>query len=156
MNYIKLQQDFIKKYLNRSFSKCYIFDDYENVKVSTDGIALYIVPCDLWVLDSKRFIKQWGECNFINDFCKVDNYHNAYLTPIKRKLATGKGTAVLVEDNSGNRCWINESYLKYFDVTAKFKILDSIHPVAVFENEKLVGIICVIRVTEDEDNNTES
>lgn len=155
MNYIKIQQDLIKLYLADKLPRCFLFEDEKSVSVSADGYVIYRIPKIVWVLDSKLFIGKFGASSMIQKLTDInDNYRPAVDTGERRRLVSVKGNAIKLQADDGTICWINEKFLKYFE-NPLFKIKDKLSPVAVYEEDMLAGMICAVRV-ENENNKSES
>ena len=68
-----------------------------------------------------------------------------------RKVNTGfskKEISVVKITNDNTYAWINETYLKEFEVDCTFKISSPKSPVFVYEEDELVGLILPVHVKE--------
>lgn len=56
-----------------------------------------------------------------------------------------KSLTLAIIKNEEIKVQVNEKYLKYFNESCSFKIVNDTTPVLVYEGEELIGLICPVK-----------
>ena len=131
-----------------NYDKNIFFGEYEGRIGVSDGFIIFFIDPKDFPFDTEKF------SNVNNyDFGKVIGDANEY-RPGKKTGALrylDKGNAVEISRLSDTtRAWVNEKYLKYFDIDCCFVIKKYNAPVLVYEDSKLVGLIMPVRMKDEE------
>ena len=143
MNIKKIESDFLKGLFSKESNK-YCMIEYGGGIGYSDGYYIALVHKDMaFVKCSRPPIKGERVIGDLFDKC-ISNY--SYTITAK----AGNLARYEREDGRGY-AYIDVKYTKYFDKDACYYVKDCITPVHVYENDHFVGLICPVRIKEEED-----
>lgn len=160
MNYLKIQQDILKATLNTKISLkqgvyvCPYFEMEDAIFVCPEALFGMKIPKNLFYLDKEKVFEAppWDVggkmmiSNSVNTFdaedtrTVIDYIHN------KKKMKLH-----IFDVESGERVYVDERFMKYFDDCTEFTGSTSKSPIYVWKNGVVVGMIMPVIKTEGED-----
>lgn len=154
MNYAKIQQDLISAHFKINRPHIMVGEYEGDVALSHDGVALYIIPQSLCLIDYKKVNNGdlFNVAYVINDDM-MSHLVTAKMTGVTITHYKGcdwDATEFITED--GKKYYFNaKKYFKYFHKTATYKIYHRKSSVYcfIYENDELVGVVCGARYEED-------
>lgn len=146
MNYFKVQQDVMKAFEKSMYGKsCTRYQYYQTDEDTyiTDGYAIWIIPNKMFALDVNKVFSCTpssfekltkdieGECI---------NTHQTF---------TSQGKTYQVFKHNDANVYVDVKLLKYFDIEySTFKVNSTKSPVAIYEGDKMVGIVMPTYIKE--------
>lgn len=138
MKYAEIQTALLKDVLKDRGSLWYT-SEYKDSCAISDGKAIWLIPRDKFILDIEKLAK--GGVKTINVdrmFQDADNYSIGVPTGNCRKMNNGK-SCVQIKSSQGE-CYVQESYLKWFD-KPMFRMYGERDSVFIYETQELVGLV---------------
>lgn len=147
MNYIKIQKKILDEFLKNQRLVLQTLD--EHYLITAYGTHLFRIPkTEMW-LDIKKMMEGRTEFNSLHGIMMIEG-EDGVLTGEMKQLPDRTTIKVKSENNY---TWIDKKIIEKFEIKKglHFTISDDKRkPVLVWENNELCGLICPIRVKEDE------
>lgn len=141
MNILKIESDFLKGLFSTQ-SSGYVMTEYEGRVGYCDGHYIAFVP------KNDAYVK--CERPVFNVKTVITDIYDHFVADYEYTITTQYGN--LARFNRVDRrgyAYIDVKYIKYFDKDASYFVKDTITPVHVYEDHRLVGIICPVRIKEE-------
>ena len=151
MKVTKILTDLLKQVEKGDLSRVFYGADKEYTFYSPDGHRGYKIPSNRFLVDLEKALPNRAPVADFKKFLRDEDSYPAYKTNEIRKINNpyGKKTIDVVKISNGDKyAWINEVYLKEFDVDCTFKISSPKSPVFIYEDDELVGLILPVHVKE--------
>ena len=152
MKVTKILTDLLKKVEKGDLSRAFYGVDKEYTFYSPDGYRGFKIPSKRFLVDLEKALPNKAPIMDFKKFLKDDESRPAYKTneirKIKRTEYSKKEINVVKIVNENTYAWIQESYLKEFEVDCTFKISSPKSPVFIYEEDELVGLILPVFVRE--------
>lgn len=147
MNYLKIQQDLLKNAIKQEagflFGECST-ETGNCIGVSKMGHVVWLIPKKYFMLDLDKLdtnnVKKTDISRWLDK--KPNQSKKAFMTTDLKR--TGKNIIAKIE-GGGVEAWVDTALLKYFD-NPDFGVTSPTGVIEVFEDDKLVGLVCPVRV----------
>ena len=158
MNYAKLQADMLRDLDKKNHGKRTPRYDYalraESVWIVVNGQLAVAVPFRRFYLDIDKVFPDQDQVD-VGRYLKASWEYDAALythttKTVEVSINRKEKVAAFKVASGGPTVWVNENYLKYFDLDAcEFQALNKRSPVFVYEQGEPVGFIFPVIIKEE-------
>lgn len=140
----KIYGEIIKAKVKDKIGLCWGLYDENTIGITTDGLVMYFIPKDLFFLDTDKL----GAPMDLEKFRPPLDAKQIMPTGEMREIDfyNKKTTCVKIGEK-----WFNKDLLKNFTPTEyQDNKKEGYTPIYLYEGSKLVGLVCPIRMRQDE------
>lgn len=160
MNYVKVQQDFIKTLYKEESTGHYggsevgltteEYEDESKIKLIGigNGYAVYMIPKNFLFIDPEK--AHHSPVN-ITKILTFDGYHTASRPGVLKEIPGRGNKKITIEkfESESEHAWIDIKLIKYFDKDAVFHIKNRKSSVYITENNILAGVVMPVCLKEE-------